>query len=189
VVVLDPAGADDTDLVWALAHDAVAVEELYRRHVRPLTRYATRRLGDAEAAADLVAATFLAAIESAGNYDPQRGAPGAWLYGIASNLIASDRRRRASELRAVTRLGGQQIAPLDEFGRIDERMDARRRAGSVVDMLHALPTAERELVRLLVSRDLTVSEAAQTLGIRPATARMRLSRARGRLGVKTGEGL
>lgn len=185
---IDPVEASDIDLVRALARDPVAVEELYRRHVRPLTRYAVRRLGDAEAAADLVAATFLTAIESAAGYDPERGAPAPWLYGIAGNLIASDRRRRASESRAVNRLGGQQVPPADEFGRIDERMDARARAGPIVAVLRGLPTAERELVHLLLSRDLTVSEAARTLGIRPATARMRLSRARGRLRIPMGEG-
>jgi RNA polymerase sigma-70 factor (ECF subfamily) len=177
------ATADDIDLVRELPYDPVAVEEFYRRHVRSLTSYATRRLSDSEAASDIVANAFVAAIESAAGFDPARGRPGAWLFGITSNLIASELRRRSTESRAVARLCGQLVPQPDEYARLDELMDARRRAGPVAEVLESLPTAERELVDLLLHGDLTVSEAARILGIRPATARMRLSRARLRLGV------
>lgn len=164
------------------------MEEFYRRHVRSLHRYVTRRVGDDEAARDLVAATFVAAIESADGYDPTRGRPAAWLYGITNNLIAGEARRRATESRTVARLGGQHLVEPDEYGRIEERLDAHQRSGPVSEILEVLPTAERELVHLLLHGDLTVSEAARALGIRPATARMRLARARGRLGVRMAEG-
>ncbi|MFE5259633.1 sigma factor [Streptomyces coelicoflavus] len=32
---------------------------------------------------------FVAALQAAGQYDPRRGAPAAWLYGIARNILAS----------------------------------------------------------------------------------------------------
>lgn len=164
-----------------LASDARAVEEFYRRHVRPLTRFVRRRQPDEEGAADIVAATFLAAIESSATYDPERGRPSAWLFGIAGNLLANEARRQAIESRAVARFGGQQPVTPDEYGRVEEHLDARRRAGPVAALLAALPAAERELVGLLLHAEFTVTEAAQTLGIRPATARMRLARARARL--------
>lgn len=183
----DLADVDDADLVRSLRRDPAAVEEFYRRHVRSLRNYVTRRLGDAEAAGDVTAAAFLAAIESADRYDPDRGRPVAWLYGITNNLIASDARRRATEGRTLARLGGQRAFAPDEFGRVEEQFDAQLRSGSVEEVLDILPSAERELVHLLLHRDLTISEAAAALGIRPATARMRLSRARVRLGVRLPE--
>lgn len=182
----EPADADDAELVRALGRDPAALEELYRRHVRPLTRYAVRRLGDPEAAGDLVAATFLAAIESAGRFDPARGEPAAWLYGIAGNLVANQRRRSAAESRALARLHGRRDLPADEYGRLEDRLDAHRRAGPAHAALRVLPPAERDLVRLILHADMTVREAAATLGIRPGTARMRLFRARTRLAAAAG---
>ena len=176
----DPAEAEDADLVLAMARDPAALEEFYRRHVRPLTRYAARRVGETQAP-DIVAAAFLAAIESVGGYDRSRGEPAAWLYGIAGNLIGTHLRRLAAENRAMVRLSGQRAVGSDEYGRLEESLDASRHTAACGITLAALPNAERELLDLVLHRDLTVVEAARTLGIRPGTARMRLSRARTRL--------
>lgn len=178
--MVDLSETDDRDLVPALGRDQAAVEEFYRRHVRPLTRYITRRLGDPEETADLVTATFLAAIQSSAQFDPRRGAPGAWLYGIATNLIAAQRRRAATEAHAIARFGGRAGPVADVFEQIDDRVDAQREARSAAGILAALPPAERELIDLVRDRGLTVREAAGELGIRPATARMRLARLRRR---------
>jgi RNA polymerase sigma factor (sigma-70 family) len=188
VAIPNLADTDDADLIRSLRRDPASVEEFYRRHVRPLRRYLMRRVGDIDVAADLVAAAFLAAIESADGYDPTRGRPAAWLFGIANNLISAEARRRATETRTVARLGGQHIPAPDDYARVEEQLDAHQRSGPVADVLDNLPTAERELVHLLLHGDCTVSEAARALGIRPATARMRLARARNRLGVRMSEG-
>jgi RNA polymerase sigma-70 factor (ECF subfamily) len=181
------ADVTDGELVGALEHDPAALEEFYRRHVRALTRYVARRIGQtdpaqhAEHADDIVAATFLAALESVHGFDPQRGVPAGWLYGIANNLIAGHRRRAAADARAVARLASFRPAPAEDVSRVEERLDAARRTGSVTAVLDALPPAERELVKLVVTEALTVPEAAAQLGIRPGTARMRLARVRARL--------
>ena len=185
VAAADLSQVDDANLVPILATDPRALEEFYRRHVRPLSRFVQSRRS--AGAADLVAATFLAAVESSAGYDPARGRPGAWLFGIATNLMANEARRLAVENRAMERLSGQHPVPPDEYGRVDERIDASRRSGPVAAVLATLPAAERELVDLLLHAELTVTEAAATLGIRPATARMRLARARGRLGGRLAE--
>jgi RNA polymerase sigma factor (sigma-70 family) len=179
------AEVDDADLISRLAHDPAALEEFYRRHVRALTRYAARVLGHREDADDVVAATFLAAIESSGGFDPRRGRPVAWLYGIAGHQIATRRRRSAAESRAVRRLGGQvPSTPDDEYGRVEDRLDAQVRSGPADGALESLPEAERHLMALIVYEELTVPEAAARLGIRPGTARMRLARARTRLALR-----
>jgi RNA polymerase sigma factor (sigma-70 family) len=182
---MDPselAAVTDGELVGALDRDPAALEEFYRRHVRALTRYVARRLEDADHADDIVAATFLAALESARGYDGQRGVPAGWLYGIANNLIATHWRRAAADARAVARLANYRSAPSEDVSRVEERLDAARHLGPVTAVLDALPPAERELVNLVVTESLTVPEAAAQLGIRPGTARMRLARVRARLG-------
>ncbi len=177
----DLADLDDRRLVPLLARDPAALEEFYRRHIRPLTRYVTRRLGDPHDAADVVAATFLAAMESSGSFDATRGKPAAWLFGIAGNVIAMRWRRSEAESRAVARLGGRLPATPDEYGRTDERIDAGVEARPIIAALRVLSTTERELLHLVVHDQLSIGEAAEVLGIRPGTARMRLARARARL--------
>jgi RNA polymerase sigma factor (sigma-70 family) len=180
------ADADDRELVPRLTCDPAALEEFYRRHVRSLMRQVIERVQDPHDADDLVAATFIAAMESAARYDPAKGTPGAWLRGIAGNLMATRWRRAATEARAMSRLAGHVTPAADEFGSIDDRIDAGRQAAPAIAVLDRLPPAERELVDLVLYRDLTVGEAAVALGIRPGTARMRLLRTRARVAAALG---
>ncbi len=64
--------------------DREACAALYRDHVGRVTGFAARRLTSPAEVADLVAATFLVALERSDSYDPARGDPGAWLLGIAA---------------------------------------------------------------------------------------------------------
>src|SRR5262245_22473975 len=149
----DLAGTPDQNLVRALDRDPAAVEEFYRRHVRPLTAYLTRSVGDPHDAADLVAATFLAAMESCRRFDPQRGNARQWLYGIAGNLASARWRRAGAETRALARLGGQRTQPADEYDRVDGRIDAAELTRAAFAALPSLPEAERELVQRLMDDD------------------------------------
>src|ERR1700730_9630636 len=67
--------------------DEGAFLEFYRRHQGGLYRYAVRMAGGPEAAADVVQETFLTLIRHAGKFDEEKGAPAAFLYGIARNHI------------------------------------------------------------------------------------------------------
>ncbi|MEE3920573.1 sigma factor [Micromonospora sp. BRA006-A] len=58
---------------------------------RHIHRYLARRLGSA-AADDLVAETFLAAFRRRDRFDTGRPNARPWLYGIATNLVAQQRR-------------------------------------------------------------------------------------------------
>ncbi|MFK3983522.1 RNA polymerase sigma factor [Micromonospora sp. NPDC050397] len=174
---------DDRELLRGLDRDPAALEEFYRRHVRALTRYLHSAVGDTHDAGDLAAATFIAAMESATRYDPAQGEPRAWLFGIARNLVAMRWRRAAAESRAMSRLGGQSHPSVDEYERVDDRIDASELAAPALAALPSLPPAERELIEVMLDRGLSVTEAAAALGIRPGTARMRLARARARLAL------
>ncbi|GIE97200.1 RNA polymerase sigma factor [Paractinoplanes rishiriensis] len=177
----DLAAVDDRDLLRVFDRDPQAVEEFYRRHVRVLGRYLTRAVGNPHDAADLSAATFISAMESAARYDPSCGEPRAWLFGIARNLVAMRWRRLAAEGRAMDRLGGRHDPEPDAYEQLEDRMDADHLAGPALAAVPGLPPAERELLESMVRSDLTVTEAAAELGIRSGTARMRLARARARL--------
>jgi RNA polymerase sigma-70 factor (ECF subfamily) len=64
---------------------------------------------------------------------------------------------------------------------MQERLDAAAQARRLFGALSRLPEAERAVFELVALDDLTVTEAAVVLGVRPVTARVRLHRARGAL--------
>src|SRR4029077_15243113 len=86
--MVEPLETRDVDLLRRLgAGDEDAFLEFYRRHQGGLYRYALHMSGSPEAAADVVQETFLPLIRHTGKYDEAKGAPAAFLFGIARNHL------------------------------------------------------------------------------------------------------
>jgi RNA polymerase sigma factor (sigma-70 family) len=164
-----------------IAHDPQAFEAFYREHVEPVQRFVARRVDDPYLAADLTAEVFLAAIDAAAGYRPERGTPAAWLFGVARIVVAGEHRRSARERQAHARLQGRRLLGDDDLGRMRERIDAATRSRALFAAVAQLPEGERAVLELVALDDLSVTEAAAVLGVRPVTARVRLHRARGAL--------
>src|SRR4051812_28681706 len=164
-----------------IAHDPAAFEAFYREHVEAVQRFITRRVNDPHLAADLTADVFLAAIDAAPSYRSDRGAPRAWLFGVARNVVNTELRRTARENRALARVHGHRLLDEDDIERMQERIDASREARALHDALQQLPDGERAVLELVALDELTVTEAAAALGLRAVTARVRLHRARAAL--------
>jgi RNA polymerase sigma factor (sigma-70 family) len=145
-------------------------EALYAATRAPILAYLLRRVDQPEDAADLLADVYLVAWRRIDNV-PRGDAARMWLYGVARRALANhrrgDRRRTAlaSELAAALRTVAP---PADDDGRL---------AGA----LAALGEADRELIMLSAWDGLTAAEIGKLLGIRAATVRVRLHRARRRL--------
>jgi RNA polymerase sigma-70 factor (ECF subfamily) len=101
----------DLELMRRLsAGDEDAFLEFYRRHQGGVFRYALHMTGRPEAADDVVQETFLTLIRHAGKYDEARGAPAAFLYGVARNHV---RKLHEKERRYVALPGeeGDEFVP------------------------------------------------------------------------------
>jgi RNA polymerase sigma factor (sigma-70 family) len=166
------------DDVRRIGTDPAAFEAFYRTHVDTVERFVVRRVNDPHRAADLTAEVFLAAIESADGYRPSRGKPVAWLYGVARNVLAADRRRHGREVDAARRFDGRRLLDADDIARLEERIDAEAQAGELYLAMDRLSDGERAVLELVSMEGLTVQDAARALGLRPVTARVRLHRAR-----------
>lgn len=144
-----------------------------------LLPYFYRRVrDDPDLVADLVAETYLAALQSRHRFDPSKGTAIGWLYGIARNQLRLYFRRSRVEREGQQRLGA--AAP-----RIDERtLEYLDRVESNVDFeaaireaLSDLPDQQRDVVRLRIDEELSHAEIAERLGISEANSRVRLHRA------------
>ncbi|MFI9168177.1 RNA polymerase sigma factor [Streptomyces lincolnensis] len=161
-------------------------EEFYRRHVDAVLRFVARRVDDPHTAADLTAEIFLAVLDSAHTYRPRLGSETAWLFGIARNVVSSERRRVAREAERDLRISGRRLLEPDDIARIEDKLDAESPGRHVLAALARLPEGERAVMELIAVDQLTVTEAAAALGIRQVTARVRLHRARKALREETG---
>lgn len=138
------------------------------------------------AAADLTAETFAQAWLSRRRFRNEHdGAALAWLLGIAQNLLRQSARHDRVETRARERLRlPLELAEDEAYAAVDERLSVDER---IADALDALPAHEREAVDLRVLRELPYDDVARTLHIRPAAARLRVSRALRRLALSNPE--
>jgi RNA polymerase sigma factor (sigma-70 family) len=177
--VTDPR--TDRELLVASRVETVAFEELYRRHVGATIRFAARQAERPSEVVDLVAAVWLEVVASLDRDEPPRGDALPWILGIAANLCAVERRRRAREHEVVRRLGGRRSLDDDDYERLVSAIDADSVAPALRRGLRELPPSERAVAELVLLDGLTPQEAAEALGIRAAAVRMRLARARKKL--------
>jgi RNA polymerase sigma-70 factor (ECF subfamily) len=174
-------GRSDEELLVATPADSEAFAEFYRRHVDKVVGFALRRLDRPEEVADLVAAVFVRVIESAGSFDPRRGRALPWLFGVAANTVADERRRAARRSRATQRLGGRRYLDADDHVRVEERLDAQTSSRRLHAAMQRLSPGEQAVTALVLLDGLTPSAAAEALGVRPIVVRARLARARRKL--------
>ena len=168
----------DAELLQRARRDPSAFSELYTRHVGDVHGWLSRRL--AWAASDLTAETFARALLSIDRFhDDHDGTALPWLLGIARNVLADTLRRDQIETRARERLGlPLDLATEDGFTEVEERLSPRL---ALEHQLDALSSGEREALELRVIDELPYPELAARLHIRPAAARLRVSRALRRL--------
>jgi RNA polymerase sigma-70 factor (ECF subfamily) len=197
VVVVTQPGAAGTDTDADLIEQAKLAPErftaVFDRHYRSIYAYVARRLGP-DLAEDVASETFLIAFDRRRSFDASRGDGRAWLFGIASNLVARHVRAESRRYRAIVRAGGQDLG--EDHGHADAvavRLDALAVRPRLAEALLRLTEPVRAVLLLVAWAGLNQQEAAVALGIPAGTARSRLHRARQEMrqalgaGTETGE--
>jgi RNA polymerase sigma-70 factor, ECF subfamily len=178
----DDARNSDADLIRAAGSDASAFGLVYERHALAVYSWALRRLE--WAASDLTAETFALAWLSRDRFrDDHGGSALPWLLGIARNVLRETIRNDRVESRARERLGlPLDLASEEGYAAVEERLSPRVALAAALDQL---PEHEREALDLRILGELPYDELAERLAIRPAAARLRVSRALRRLALVT----
>jgi len=148
-------------------------DALYREVRGDVYAYVASLVGDRATAEDVVAITFERAYRKRRGFNPSRGTPRQWVFGIARNAALDELRRRA---RTATPVADAGVHVADGAGAHaeaagDERTDAIRAA---LTRLHA---RDRELIALKFFAGLSTAEIAGALGITETNARTRMNRA------------
>ena len=82
-------------------------EHVYRGNVDAVTAYFARRCAEPQTVADLTSETFVRAAGAFAGFDPRRGSPRAWVFGIAAHVFARHCEQAANGREAASRLAGR----------------------------------------------------------------------------------
>jgi RNA polymerase sigma factor (sigma-70 family) len=169
---------DDSGIVAASLEDPEAFGELFRRHSPRLHAYIKRRLG-LTLADDVVAETFATAFRQRGRFDG-RSEFAAWLWGIASNVIARHHRQETRMYRAFARTG---VDPAEDgvAELASDRVAAAAHGPHLAKALASLSPQDRSAVLLLAWGELSYAEIAATLDLPLGTVKAKIHRARMKL--------
>ena len=150
-----------------LRHDPLRDPELLIERVYAYVAY---RIGGGPDAEDVTSETFERAVRYRETYDPAKGTPLSWVFGIArhcTNDALAARKAAHLELRDAE-------APGDLEAETAERIELEA-------ALAALPPADFELLSLRYGADLSAKKIAEVLESTPGAVRVALHRAHARL--------
>ncbi len=169
-----------------LAHQPadVAVAKLVEEHGGKLYHLALKFCGNPADAEDLVQETFLLAFRKWSQFKGD-AAPTTWLYTIAARQCRRSKRLRVGEPRRLepieSLLPSKERQVVDLPSEIDGPLEAQIRREAVEALergIGKLPTPLRMALVLKDIVELPVADVAQVLGLKPATVKTRVHRAR-----------
>ncbi|HEY5052377.1 MAG TPA: sigma-70 family RNA polymerase sigma factor [Solirubrobacterales bacterium] len=148
----------------------IVFDELYRSSRDDVYSYAAGLLRDRTAAEDVTAAAFERAYRKRSRFDPRRGNPRAWLFGIARNAALDELRRRGRQAELA-------IDPIDlSSATVASASEESERRLAVGAALETLDPRERELIALKFFAGLSNAEIARVLGVSESNAGTKLHR-------------
>lgn len=176
-VATPPAGGatdqnEDVALASGLvAGDSDALSRLLARYWRPLVSFAASRVGNQDAAEDLVQEAFVRVWQHRGQLRPDTS-PRGYLYRALRNLITDDHRRRQLRDRWAE---SRRLQPEPEVPSPALLLEADQLASAARNAIAALPERRREVFVLAHLHGLSYKEVAATLGITRRTVANHMS--------------
>jgi RNA polymerase sigma-70 factor (ECF subfamily) len=164
----------DSAVISRSAEMPNAFAEIFDRHFDAVHRYVARRAGR-QRADDLASQTFVVAFARRASFRPDASDARPWLLGIATKLLANDRRAEQRLLETYSRLSG------DARGTVVPASFASDSDRDIADALAKLDPAWRDVLLLHAWGELSYEEIADALAIPLGTVRSRLARARASL--------
>jgi RNA polymerase sigma-70 factor, ECF subfamily len=183
---IDSRERDDVLLRRSANGDEEAFTLLYRRHQAPIYRFALRMTGNTWAAEEIVQDVFMTLVREPKKYDAERGALGAFLYGVARNRIMKHQERLPREVPLLSPEddGFRGYPQAVESATPAHWAELRERREHVRAAVLELPADFREAVALCLLEEMSYEEASQSLQCPIGTIRSRLHRGRALLLAK-----
>lgn len=175
----------DRALVEAARRDPARFDALYRKYLAQVYSFALYELADHHAAEDATERTFLRALAALPRFEerarPEAGPEAStfrvWLFRIARNVIAAERRTRRrhpeGSLELALDAGFTVADPLD----VEAETVIRDDAAAALRAVRRLPDDRRRALLLRVVEEMTPGEIAGILGRTEGAVRVLVHRA------------
>jgi RNA polymerase sigma-70 factor, ECF subfamily len=150
------------------------VREGLAEYVPNVYRFAVRLTGDRHRAEDLTQETFLRAWQRQEQLKERR-AIRVWLFRIAANLWTDELRRGHLPMSQIPH---RDLEAICEWATPDRMAESKEEMQRALRLLDALPVRQRTVLYLTAVEQLSLSEAADVIGIDKNTAKVHLSLAR-----------
>jgi RNA polymerase sigma-70 factor (ECF subfamily) len=161
-------------LVAHATAEPAAFAAIYDYYFPRLYNYVRYRVGDAEAADDIVAQVFERVLANIGRYCPERAPFAAWLFAITRNAVAdhlrAQKRRRWLSLDACRNRASAEPQPDEVVVRDDTRAE-------LLAAVARLSDRERDLIALKFAVGLTNRRIADLTGLSASNVGVILYRA------------
>lgn len=157
----------------AKEYDPEAFGALFDRYFEKIRRYAYFQTGDLDAADELASEVFKQALESIASFDDRGGSIGAWLYGIARNIIAAHFRAAGKMGTVIT----DSAAFIAVGGEPEKRVLEKSTYEDLYTAITRLPAEQREIIILRFIEGYRVTTVARILDKRPGAVRAQQHRA------------
>jgi RNA polymerase sigma factor (sigma-70 family) len=137
-------------------------------------------------AEELVQATVLDAVKGMNTYDPKRGSPEQWLFGIANNTLALEMRQRQHRPKYNGDL-------LDYMQEIDTQplpedvLENQENVGRIREAMATLEPSQQEVLTARYHEDLSIRQISQKMNLTEKAVESLLYRARNTLRSKLQE--
>lgn len=148
-------------------YEPEALSRLFDLFFEKLRRYMYYKTGSLDRAEDLAAETLTMGIEQIGSFEDRGGTIGAWLFGIARNMLA--REREAA--------GKAELVQLDEMLTAEREEQPERLVfvqltnEELYGALSMLPDEQREVVLLRFMEGFDAKTVGTIMGKRPGAVR------------------
>jgi RNA polymerase sigma-70 factor, ECF subfamily len=163
------AAAADADVAFAMDEDAFRA--FYDRTSGPLWGYLSRLTGDRQAADDLLQEAYYRLLKSGVEFENEAHRRN-YLYRVATNLVHDSRRGARPLFETGVEIGD--IPARAGYASPEQRADVRRALGR-------LKSRERAMLWLAYAHGSSHSEIAAVLGVKTASIKLLLFRARRKL--------
>ncbi len=152
--------AEERRLVEAAQRDTARFGDLYEHYFELVYAYVARRVRDRNEAEDLTAEVFHKALRSLPRFK-WTGAPfAAWLFRIASNMIADRAQRAAREGSFRSDEDGPEIgAPQSQQADLEQS----ERSAALFRLIDGLGEVQRLVLQMRFAEEKSIREIAQTL--------------------------
>ena len=157
--------------------DADIWREFIGREIPLLYGMFMRRWPNPSLAEELVQKTVFDAVRGCGSYDPSRGSPEEWIFGIARNNIRLEARKRASRPSTNGDISFY-LEAIDTKPMPDEVLERKETAVLVRSALGRLESKEQTVLRTRYIEGLLRRDIARQMGITEKAVHSLLYRAR-----------